>query len=118
MLGKEVKVVLSRDAKKVYSYLNKESEKSKIEKSILKAVNQKANFLKQNPHYGNPVAKRLIPKKLIKKYQLNNLFRIELPNFWRMLYTLSEGESKIEVIAFVLEICNHKDYNNLFKYKS
>jgi hypothetical protein len=47
----------------------------------LKAVNQKAVFLKQNPHYGNPIAKRLIPKKLIKKYQLNNLFRIELPNF-------------------------------------
>ncbi len=34
---------------------------------ILNAVNQKIELIKQNPHFGNPISKRLIPKKYIKK---------------------------------------------------
>lgn len=45
------------------------------------------------------------------------MFRVELPNFWRMLYTLAEGETKIEVIAFVLDIINHPIYDKKFGYK-
>jgi len=33
-----------------------------------------------------------------------------------MLYTLTEGDTKIEIIAFVLDIINHKDYNKKFGY--
>ncbi|MEA3329862.1 MAG: hypothetical protein U9Q06_03905 [Nanoarchaeota archaeon] len=113
---KDVRVILSEDAKKIYNYLNKEAMSSKIERSILNAINQKIQFIKLNPHYGNPIAKRLFPKIFIKKYGITNLFRIELPNFWRMLYTLEEGETKIEIVTFVLEICNHKKYNLLFGY--
>ena len=67
--------------------------------------------------FGNPISKKLIPEEYKRKYGANNLFRIELPNFWRMLYTLTEGETKIEIIAFVLDIINHKDYNKRFGYK-
>lgn len=116
MFNKEVKIVLSQDAQKVYQYLNKEAEKSKIEKSILKSIKQKAQLIKQNPHYGDPVSKKLIPKEYINKYHITNLFRVELPNFWRMLYTLTEGDTKIEIIAFVLDITDHKTYNKKFKY--
>jgi hypothetical protein len=34
-----------------------------------------------------------------------------------MLYTLTDGETKIEIIAFVIEILNHKDYNKRFGYR-
>ena len=51
------------------------------------------------------------------KYKISNLFRVELPNYWRMLYTLTEGDTKIEVIAFVLDIMDHKVYNKKFGYK-
>jgi len=34
-----------------------------------------------------------------------------------MLYTLTEGETKIEIIAFVIDIINHKLYNKKFSYK-
>ena len=44
-------------------------------------------------------------------------FRVELPGFWRMLYTLTDGESEIEIIAFVLDIIDHKKYNKKFRYK-
>lgn len=113
MFGKDVRVFLSDDAKKVYEYLNREAGRSKIEKSIFKAIGSKTALIKDNPHYGDAIPKRLIPKE----YGVDNLFRVELPNFWRMLYSLEEGESKIEIIAFVLDIVDHKKYNKRFGYK-
>ena len=115
---KEVRIILSPEAKEVFEYLNQEAETSKIERSILNAVKQKSEFIKMNPHYGDPVSKNLIPKEYIEKYSVTNLFRVELPNFWRMLYTLTEGETKIEIISFVLDIIDHKTYNKKFGYKS
>ena len=114
---KNVRVVLSSDAKEVYKYLNKEAPTSKQERSMLNAVNQKIELIKQNAHYGNPVAKRLIPAEYVKRYDTTNLFRVELPNFWRMLYTLTDGESEVEIIAFVLDIMDHKKYDKKMGYR-
>jgi len=113
---KHVRITLSPEAKKVFEYLNKNSNNSKIEKSILNAVKQKSDLIRVNPHYGDPIKKSLIPKEYIVKYNISNLFRIELPNYWRMLYTLTEGETTIEIISFVLDIINHKEYNKKFRY--
>ncbi|MFH1307380.1 MAG: hypothetical protein ABIH72_00835 [archaeon] len=114
---KIVGIVLSPEAKEVYLYLNRESEHSKTEKMLLKAINQKFELIKINPHYGNPISKILIPKEYKIKYGNLNLFRVELPNFWRMLYTLTEGETKIEVVAFIIDITDHPIYNKKFGYK-
>jgi hypothetical protein len=114
---KQVRVILSEDAKEVYEFLNREAANSKQERSILNSINQKIEFIKLNPHYGNPVPKKLIPKEYLKKYEITNLFRVELPDFWRMLYTLTSGETKVEVISFVLDIIDHPAYNKKFGYK-
>lgn len=114
---KTVEVVLSDEAEEVYNYLNKEAPCSKIENGILKAVNKKVELIKANPHYGNPIAKKLIPEEYKHKYGINNLFRVELPNRWRMLYSLTDSETKIEIIAFVLDIIDHPTYNKKFGYK-
>lgn len=114
---KEVKIVLSSEAREVYNYLNENFGKSKLDSSILKAVKNKIELIRKNPHYGDPISKRLIPLEYKRKYGRINLFRVELPNFWRMIYTLSEGETKIEIVAFVLNILDHKKYNKLFGYK-
>ncbi|MBU4069983.1 MAG: hypothetical protein KJ646_03290 [Nanoarchaeota archaeon] len=114
---KNIKIILSPEAREVYQYLNQEAPTSKTERMILKSVRQKVDLIKANPHYGNPVAKKLIPNEYKEKYNTVNLFRIELPNFWRMLYTLTEGETQIEIIAFVLDIIDHKTYNKKFGYK-
>ena len=83
---------------------------------ILKAINQKIELIKQNIHYGNPIAKNLIPEEYKNKYKITNLFRVELPTFWRMLYTLTNNE-EIEIIAFVLDIIDHDNYNKKFGYE-
>ena len=114
---KNIRVILSPDAEEVYLHLNKEAPTSKSENTILKAINKKVELIKVNPHYGNPISKKLIPQEYKDKYGITNLFRVELPDYWRMLYTLTDDESKIEIIAFVLDIIDHQLYDNKFGYK-
>jgi hypothetical protein len=114
---KAVRVVLSPDAEEIYRYLNERSPNSKIERTIFNAINKKVELIKANPHYGNPVAKPLIPEEYRAKYGITNLFRVELPNFWRMLYTLTNGETEIEIIAFVLDVIDHEKYDKKFGYR-
>jgi len=114
---KKIKVVLSPEAEEVYKYLNEQAPKSKRERMILNAVNNKVELIKTNHHYGNPIAKKLIPSEYQLKYSVTNLFRVELPNFWRMLYTLTDSETEIEIIAFVLDLIDHDQYDKRFGYK-
>src|SRR3989344_3316424 len=113
---KPVKIVLSPEAEEVYKYLNQEAENSKQERMILKAINTKIELIKDNVHYGDPIAKALFPDEYKQKYGITNLFRVELPAFWRMLYTLTNNE-EIEIIAFVLDIINHDSYDKKFGYR-
>ena len=114
---KRTRVILSSDAKEVYNHLKGEASRSKLERTILNAITNKIEIIKSNPHYGDPIAKSFIPKEYIDKYKISNLFRVELPNYWRMLYSLIDGETKIEIIAFVIDIIDHPTYNKKFRYK-
>jgi hypothetical protein len=113
---KEIGVILSQEAKEVYTKLNADSENSKQSRMLLKAINQKIDLIKQNIHYGDPIAKNLIPEEYRIKYGTINLFRVELPCFWRMLYTLTNNE-QIEIIVFVLDLIDHSDYDKKFGYR-
>jgi len=113
---KDVRIILSPEAEEVYKKLNSEAESNKQSRMILKAVNNKIELIKANIHYGNPVAKNLIPEEYKAKYGTINLFRVELPAFWRMLYTLTNNE-EIEIVAFILDIIDHPTYDSKFGYK-
>ncbi len=114
---KSARVIFSQEAEEAYKYLNSEAQKSKIERSIFNSINKKKELIKANPHYGRPVPKDRIPKEYVLKYGITNLFHVELSNFWRMLYTLTNDETEIEIIAFVLDIIDHKDYDKKFDYR-
>ena len=115
---KVVRVIFSPEAEEAYNYLNEEAPTSKIERTILNAINKKVELIKANTHYGEPIAKNLIPEGYKEKYGTTNLFRVKLPGFWRMLYTLTDGESEIEIIAFILDVFDHKKYNKKFGYRN
>jgi len=112
MFGKEVKVFMKGQAKE--SYLLLKSRTDKEAQSLLNSIERVTKILKNNPQFGDPIQKRLIPNSLTKE-GIQNLYRIELSNFWRMLYTI-EG-TQIEILVFVLKIMHHKEYNKLFSYK-
>ena len=123
-MSKIIRIKLSPEAEEVYKYLNKEvaeveksGKKRTPEVQIFEAFQKKKELVKANKHYGEPIAKSKIPDKFKVQYGITNLFWVELPHFWRFLYSLTEGDSEIEIVAFVLDIVDHKRYNKLFGYK-
>ncbi len=116
-MNKEIEIMLSAEAQEVFNELIEKAESSKVERSVLVSFYHKKELLKANPHYGDPISKQLIPGEYIIEYGVTNLFRVELSNYWRMLYTLTNDEMKVKIIAFVLDIMDHKKYNKKFKYK-
>ena len=120
--GKEVKVLITGDAKEEFEQLNKtvDEEISKgIVKSrnqiLLNSIKQKIEFLKSNPEYGIHIAKNKIPKEYTLKYEINNLWKVDLSNGRRMIYTLRGSE--IEIIALILDIVEHPEYDKIFGYR-
>ena len=113
-MDKEVNFDFSAEAMPIYEYVCKRALTSKSERIMLRAILRNMELIRKNPHTGNPIAKNLIPKEYIKKYAVKNLYRIELPMFWRMLYTIKDNQ--VEIIAFVLDIIDHKEYNKKFRY--
>ncbi len=84
------------------------------EKNLYEFIHRAINDLKINPFSGIKIPKRLWPKEYIKEYQINNLWKYNLPNAWRLIYTLVGDEVKI--MSMVLEWYNHKDYERRFSY--
>lgn len=87
------------------------SDKDPIKKGIVRAIKS----IQENFACGRNVKKELIPKKLIDNYSLTNLWIYDLPNGWRLLYSVTSG-GEIEIIAAVLDWMDHKDYERLFGF--
>jgi mRNA-degrading endonuclease RelE of RelBE toxin-antitoxin system len=114
---KRVSVRLTPEADEVYEYLLNKAPYSKQEEAILNAFLQKVELIKNDVHYGNPLAKRLIPSEYKSKYGVKNLFRVEFPGFWRVLYKITNGNQGVEILVIVIDILDHKKYDKIFGYK-
>lgn len=119
--NKDKKVILSREADKVYMELNKvvgeeknKGIKSSFHQTLLRSINRVKDLLKENPFAGDQVKKKQIPSKYIIKYNVGNVWRIDLANRWRLIYTIKGNE--VEIINFVMDIFDHKKYNKVFGY--
>ncbi len=88
-----------------------ESESAKLAKIIEKGIEK----LKYDYKYGEHIKKEKIPKEYILKYGVENLWKLNLDSFWRMIYTVKGDE--VEVISVLLEVLGHKDYERKFGYK-
>ena len=95
--------------------LQKAYFKVKGENPILyKFLDRATDDLKANPKCGIEIPKRLIPKEYKQKYGINNLWKYNLPNAWRLVYSITGNE--VEIIAILLEWFDYKDYERRFKY--
>ena len=92
-------------------------ESGKFEdRELHKFISRAVEDLKKNPRVGIPLPKRLIPKEYAQKYGVNNLHKYDLPNGWRLVYTLRGSE--VEIISVILEWFDHKNYDRRFGYKT
>tara|TARA_Y100000310_G_C20186742_1_gene580638 strand:- start:79 stop:456 length:378 start_codon:yes stop_codon:yes gene_type:complete len=120
--GKKVSIELKDNALEAYNELNErigEQREKGIETSeeitLWNGIQKAFDLIETNPFYGRNAKKNQIPDYYIRKYDTSNLFIVNLPSYWRMVYTLESD--KVEIIAFILDIFDHKDYNKRFKFR-
>jgi hypothetical protein len=116
-MNKKVKIKFSDEAKAVYRKLKDKAQDSKEDRMLLSAIDKKIEIIRVNIFYGDRVPKKLIPEEYRIKYHVSSLFRVELPLFWRMLYTIENGSNEVEIMSFVIDILDHPEYNKKFGYK-
>lgn len=114
----KVEVILFGDAKIAFEKLNSIIEEKRSagrsydnELMLMNSIKKKMELIRLNPFYGDNIPKRLIPSK----YGVDNLWRVELPGYWRMIYAI-QGNT-VEIRCFILDIFSHKEYNKKFGHK-
>lgn len=119
---REIIVRFSKEANEVFEELNKiveEEKKNEVESSfhqtLLRSIIRVRDLLKEDPFAGDQVRKKQIPDKYMDKYDAENAWRIELANRWRLVYTITGNQ--VEIITFIMDIYDHKEYDKIFGYK-
>jgi Txe/YoeB family toxin of Txe-Axe toxin-antitoxin module len=106
---KSSEVVFADDVlEKEFNNLNEQDDLKKFLKRAIKDI-------QKNAFCGVRIPKRLIPKEYVQKYEINNLWKYDLPNAWRLVYSIVTP-NKIEILAVIMEWFNHKNYERRFKY--
>jgi len=101
------------DEKVKQSFLNLQKGKEEhklIHKWILKAV----ECLEENAFSGIQIPKRLIPKDFVKKYDVRNLWKYNLPEGWRLIYSIKTEETG--TASLIICWLNHKEYEKRLNY--
>ena len=109
---KEIKVVFI-DKRTEASFEKLKTGKHE-EKQLYEFIDRAKQDLRSNPQGYTRIPNRIIPKTYITKYGINNLWKYDLPNAWRLLYTITGTE--IMILSVVLEWMSHKDYEKRFGY--
>ena len=120
-MKKKVSVRFDKEPSKAYHELEKQVERENKEgitnsdsQRLLKSINKAIGRLKANAQAGDHVPKKIAAQAL-KYYQVESIWRMELANYWRLIYTITADE--VDIIAFVLDCIDHPTYNKIFGYK-
>ena len=73
-------------------------------------------ILKQDNIVGEHVKKKQIPKYYITRHNIPVLYRVALPNRWRLTYSIVEFEVNGILGVLMLELMDHDKYNKRFGY--
>lgn len=84
------------------------------EQELFKFIKEALINIEENAFCGIQLPKRLIPKSYAQKYGIGNLWKYNLPQGWRLLYSIAREE--IIVVCLIIAWYNHKEYERIFKY--
>jgi len=85
------------------------------DQNLFKFINKALDDLEKNAFCGIQIPKKLIPKEYIKKYEIDNCWKYNLPSAWRLIYSVVDA-GEIKVISLILEWHKHKRYERKFNY--
>ena len=88
----------------------KKSFEKILDKQLKKQIEKAIENLQENAFCGIH-----IPKEYVKRFgRLNNLWKYNLPDAWRLIYTVKNNN--IEILSVLLEWLDHKEYEKRFNY--
>lgn len=81
---------------------------------LYKAIQETIHSLKSDTIVGIHLKQNQIPKYYLKKHDVNAVYKVDLPGYWRLIYgiTAIHGEKK----AYFMELFDHEKYNKRFGY--
>lgn len=81
---------------------------------IYKTVREVIDGLQSDKIVGKHLKREQIPKYYLKRHDVNAVYKVNLPNYWRLIYgiTAIHGEKK----ALLMELFDHARYNKRFGY--
>src|SRR3989344_6849247 len=86
-------------------------ESNEIKKFIKRAI----LVIQVNAFCRIQIPKRIIPKEYVQNYGVTNLWKYDLPDGWRLIYSITTP-NKVEVISIILEWFDHTGYERRFRY--
>jgi len=84
------------------------------DRNLYKWIYRALEDIENDAYCGIQIKKRLFPKKYVQEYFIKNLWKYDLPNGWRLMYTI--GDNKINILSIILEWMTHKEYDRRFGY--
>lgn len=95
--------------------IEKEFYELSEEYSLKKFLKGTIKDIQENVFCDIKIPEKLIPKQHIEKYVINNLWKYNLLNGWRLVYP-RVTPNKVGILAIILKWFNHKNYEGRFKY--
>lgn len=105
-------VFADEKVRKAFDSLRDSPSEKRLFESVMKAFDE----IRESPSSFIHIRHALIPKDYVRKYGIDNLWKYDLPDGWRLLYSM--GRDEIEIIAIVLEWLDHKCYERRFGYRT
>lgn len=84
--------------------------------SIKDAVDGAIASLKKDLLVGEHIRHAQIPRYYKQRHNVQVLYRIALPQYWRLIYTLQTFAEGEKPTAMLLELMDHDTYNKRFGY--
>jgi Txe/YoeB family toxin of Txe-Axe toxin-antitoxin module len=84
------------------------------EKQLYAFISRAIEDLRKNPFCGIRISNKQIPVEYFKKFEISNLWKYNLPNSWRLLYSIKGNE--VEIVNMIVEWLDHKNYERRFHY--
>lgn len=100
--------------KKLESVFEELKEGKFEDKKLYDFIDRAIKDLKISSVCGIKIPKKLWPKAYIQNYEITNLWKYDLPNGWRLIYTIKTDE--VMVLTIILEWFDHKEYEKRFNY--
>jgi len=95
--------------------LQKDFESLNENEELKEYIKRAVKDLQENAFCGIQIPKKLIPEIYIQKYGIDNLWKYDLPDGWRLVYSVIP-QNKVEILSLIIEWFDHKDYERRFNY--